>query len=142
VIAQAKRIDLRVNDLRGCGVVENRPAHLARQIQDAIQSRYSDVVFVGEDEEDDLLMILSVSDTPRGCLLPSWSWSVALDAWLATPLAPDGGTFAAVVEINGKTKVRGNFVAEAIEQFAAVREGKLIPPPSTDRCAYGLNPTP
>jgi hypothetical protein len=44
------------------------------------------------------------------------------------------------VEINGKTKARGRFVSETIEQFVAVREGRLVPPPSTDRCAYGLNP--
>ena len=142
VIAQAKRIDLRVNDLRQCDVGKNKPARLTRQIQDAIHSRYPDVSFVGEDEEDDLLMIVSVSEVPRGCIFPSWSWTVALDAWLPSPLAPSGGTFAAVVEINGTTRVRGQFVSEAIGQFAAVKEGELVPPPSTDRCAYGLNPTP
>jgi hypothetical protein len=136
------RVDLRVNDSRQCDVGRDKPARLTQQIQDAIQGRFPDIVFVGEDEEDDLLMIVSVSDIPRGCILPSRSWTIALDAWLPTPLAPSGGTFAAVVELKGKTKVRGDFVSEAIEQFAAVREGRLVPPPSTDQCAYGLNPAP
>jgi hypothetical protein len=141
VVAQAKRIDLRVNDLRTCDVGPHRPARLTRQIQDAIHARFPEIVFVGEGEDYDLLMIVSVNEVPRGCLFPSWTWSVALDAWLPSPLAPGGGTFAAVVELSGKTKVRGHFLDEAVDQFAAVREGRLVPPPSTDRCAYGLNPT-
>jgi hypothetical protein len=141
VVSQAKRIDLRVNDLRHCDFGRNKPARLTRQIQNAIHSRYPEIVFVGEDDEHDLLMIVSVSDAPRGCIFPSWTWTVALDAWLPSPLAPSGGTFAAVVEINGKTRVWGHFVSEAIGQFAAVKEGELVPQPSTDRCAYGLNPT-
>lgn len=106
-----------------------------------MQQRFPDITFVDEKEADDILMIFSVGDIPRGCILPSWNWTLALDAMLPTQEAPGGATFAAIVEVKGMTKVRGDLVSEVIERFAALRNGKLLPPASAVRCAYGLDPS-
>lgn len=139
VIQNAKGINLWVNDLRQCNAGRNKPAVLTRRLEDEIKRHFREMRF---GEQYDLSVIVSVSDKPRGCVLPSSNWTVAIDAWLPTSKSPTGGTLLEILEIQGRTKLGGDFVHEAIDQFAAVREGRATLPRSTVRCAFGLDATP
>jgi hypothetical protein len=139
VIQNAKGIDLRVNDLRECNAGRNKRALLTRRLEDEIKRHFREMRF---GEQYDLIVIVSVSDKPRGCILPSSNWTIAIDAWLPTRKSPTGGTFAEILEIQGRTKLGGDFVHEAIDQFAAVKEGRASLPPSRVRCVFGLDATP
>ena len=85
----------------------------------------------------------SAVQTPASVLaVPSSPISRLDSAWLPTSKSPTGGTFVEILEIQGRTKLGGDFVHEAIDQFAAIKEGRANLPPSTVRCGFGLDATP
>jgi hypothetical protein len=139
-VSVATVVDLRVIDKQQCSIGSHKPAALTNRLKAELLKRFPTIQFGGKD--DALTMFFAVSDIPRGCIFPSWHWTVELAAWLPTPLSPTGGTLAAIVEIHGTTRVRGDFVGEALDQVAAIRQGVAVLPRSTVRCGYGLNATP
>jgi hypothetical protein len=135
VLKTARRIDLRVNDLRHCRRRASRESELPARLGQAISGRLPEIVFVPEDADSDLFMIFTVN----ACRLNSRSWTLAIDAWLPAKASPTEGTFAAIVEVHGSTPLVGDFVQAAAEYFAALRAGKVIPPSAGVKCVYGLN---